>query len=401
LDDGSTPFDARVLPSSKSQARCRCTLERDGVLDPRSVHENLGKLICSAGLETDRSLSVGERRLEVVLELAPSVDIDSYVLLPEMSEPIALLTKIVELIWRSGFDFDAYEERRRDFYSYPSVHPYVDSALDDIDAKNQMFLENKEYQTSHFRRLHIELGRRVDGFEVLHVVMFPRVRLNLPIVCLDIVMFSGRVSFAIVDASPVLKGRKLPDVYKQAMAELRKKHFSEATEMTQLPPWASDILSDFAISLRPKDDGEIGSFISYCTELFNFHLEVSKYFNLLDDDAISEVYQCHERFATEQRSNAKTTKLLEASFGSQFTDSYMRQTLFDVEPGLWAMPTQKDFGDAIEIDGKMYQARTGPLAAVESVEGRKLFIPKGSWNPGEEIAMLRLLNQTRHSNNVR
>ena len=94
----------------------------------------------------------------------------------------------------------------------------------------------------------------------------------------------------------------------------------------------------------------------------------------------------------EQLNNEKTRKSLEASFGPSFTEAYMKQTLFDVEPGLAHEPLETEFGDEIEMNNKRYEVRTGLLARIENAEGKSLYVPKGHWTPGEEIAMLRLFN---------
>jgi hypothetical protein len=35
-------------------------------------------------------------------------------------------------------------------------------------------IENRVYSSRVFRKLHLELARRQDGLQVLHVVLFPR-----------------------------------------------------------------------------------------------------------------------------------------------------------------------------------------------------------------------------------
>ncbi len=68
-----------------------------------------------------------------------------------------------------------------------------------------------------FRKLHMELLHRQDGFEVLHCVMFPRLEFDLPILGMDMVGAKGRVSLAVIDPSPVAMDRTLPPVYAQGI----------------------------------------------------------------------------------------------------------------------------------------------------------------------------------------
>ena len=238
-----------------------------------------------------------------------------------------------------------------DFFAYPTVHPSAASDptfLGEDDSK-YMRLENHEYQTSKFRRLHLELGKRNDGLEVVRMVMFPRCRYALPILALDVVCVpGGKVAFAIADASPVKPSGDLPPFYLQAMSELRKKHFPEtwsdlAEAAENLPPWAKKIFSEGCLCLRPRTEEDVAAFIGYCAELVNFHIEASSCFDLIQEEGeINEVYKCHQRYAGEQQGNQKTRAVLQASFGADFADAYMRQTLFDFEPGLRGDPSAAD-----------------------------------------------------------
>jgi phycocyanobilin:ferredoxin oxidoreductase len=381
------------------------------------MHDSIGRLVELMAAEKYASLSEAERRPKVALDLSQQVELKTYQLLSEMTEPFLLLANLIEITWRCGLDYDLRRQQQQpDFYAYPSVHPFCESDPDLVKESLRMRLENKEYQSSRFRRMHLELSKRNDGLEVLHMVMFPRVRYDLPILCLDMVAFKGRVSFVIVDASPVSRDGKLPQVYLQAMAELRKQHFPTQQQQEQvaaagkrkgrLPEWAERILSKGVVCMRPQSQDDVTSFIGYCAELLNFHIEAASCFNPLANTAreeeerdflseMSEVYQCHERFVKEQRSNDKTSKALEVSFGPSFAEAYMKQTLFDMEPGLKSQPetARLYFGDEVRVNGKSHGVEVAsPLARVRSASGNEVYLPQGTWNPGEEIAMLRLLN---------
>jgi phycocyanobilin:ferredoxin oxidoreductase len=40
----------------------------------------------------------------------------------------------------------------------------------------RLVLENRVYSSKAFRKLHVEVGVRQDGLQVLHVVLYPRYR---------------------------------------------------------------------------------------------------------------------------------------------------------------------------------------------------------------------------------
>ncbi|KAJ9522286.1 hypothetical protein QJQ45_008121, partial [Haematococcus lacustris] len=77
----------------------------------------------------------------------------------------------------------------------------------------RLLLENRVYCSRVFRKLHLEVGTRQDGLDVLHVVLYPRYAYDLPILAMDLVLVKGVASLAIVDACPVRAGQELPSYY--------------------------------------------------------------------------------------------------------------------------------------------------------------------------------------------
>ena len=72
----------------------------------------------------------------------------------------------------------------------------------------RLLIENRIYCSRVFRKMHIEVAWRQDGLHILHLVLFPRVKFDLPIFCMDLVVSSGgRVTLAIVDSSPVTRNQ--------------------------------------------------------------------------------------------------------------------------------------------------------------------------------------------------
>ncbi|PNH02975.1 Phycocyanobilin:ferredoxin oxidoreductase [Tetrabaena socialis] len=87
------------------------------------------------------------------------------------------------------------------------------SRQDGRGAYPRLLLENRVYCSKIFRKLHVEIGMRQDGLQVLHVTIFPRYSYDLPIFGLDIVMVEGRTTLAVVDCCPLRKDLKLPAHY--------------------------------------------------------------------------------------------------------------------------------------------------------------------------------------------
>lgn len=55
----------------------------------------------------------------------------------------------------------------------------------------RLLLENRIYSSRVFRKLHLEVGLRQDGLQVLHAVLYPRYAIDLPILAMDLVVAKG------------------------------------------------------------------------------------------------------------------------------------------------------------------------------------------------------------------
>ena len=353
------------------------------------IHDSLRALYLESLSRVDASeapsMADAERRVPAATALCSDegqrVVNGLYALLGDRAEPIRVLVAMTEILIRAALDFErAASSRLPDFHAYPSAHPYAESPPD--RDGHRLLLENREYQTTRFRRMHVEVGARSDGnFEVLHVVLYPRARYALPIFCLDVVAFGGRVSFAIADASPVGEGEeggkaRLPAAYAEAMASMRARHLPDVT-MEGLPPWAHAILSPHAVCVRPKTEADVRNFAAYCSDLLSWHLDRAAEATLLSRDAtIGAVFRSHERFAYAQRTNLKTTRMLDAAFGPAFGQAYVNGTLFDVEESWECGEEGGEEGGEGWREGK-----EGAVAAVESAEGRQVYVRKGEWKP--------------------
>ena len=79
------------------------------------------------------------------------------------------------------------------------------SALDGED----LFIRNEVHCCRGLRKLHLETARLGLGLQILHCVIFPDPRFDLPVFGADIVASPAGISAAIVDLSPV--GDQLPE----------------------------------------------------------------------------------------------------------------------------------------------------------------------------------------------
>lgn len=141
---------------------------------------------------------------------------------------IQRLADRIEQIWQSTLPLAPY--------TLPEDLGYVEGKLEG----ERLTIENHCYQAPPFRKLHLELARVGESLDILHCVMFPEPRYDLPMFGCDLVGGRGQISAAIVDLSPVTG--ELPVAYTSALSVLPKLTFSQPRE---LPPWGQ-IFSPFA-----------------------------------------------------------------------------------------------------------------------------------------------------------
>ena len=73
------------------------------------------------------------------------------------------------------------------------------------NKKEELFIFNEFYQAKGFRKIHLEVAKLGNSFQILHCVFFPDPCYSLPIFGVDLVFSSNNISAAIVDLSPVWK----------------------------------------------------------------------------------------------------------------------------------------------------------------------------------------------------
>ena len=163
------------------------------------------------------------------------------------------------------------------------------------------------------------------GCQILHCVIFPDPRFDLPVFGADIVASPAGISAAIVDLSPV--GDQLPERIGRALERTPTPAFEQVRE---LPTWGT-IFSPFVRFIRPTSDQEQDWFVDL----------VGAYLTVLGDavrttspdpkDASSTVSRYHGQvsYCRQQKRNDKTRRVLEKAFGTNWADRYIEEMLFD------------------------------------------------------------------------
>jgi phycocyanobilin:ferredoxin oxidoreductase len=228
---------------------------------------------------------------------------------------IRRLADRIEAVWHQYLQLSPY--------SVPEDLGYIEGNLEG----ERLIVENHCYQAAQFRKLHLELAQVSNGLDILHCVMFPNPEYALPIFGTDLVGGrGGSISAAIVDLSPVNADRTLPRQYQQALSLLSEIEFSQPRK---LPEWG-DIFSEFCLFVHPVGVREEDMFLHRVQEFLTLHCQIaSTEMPLTSNLDITKVMAGQRYYCMKQQQNDKTRRVLEKSFGAEWTDRYMNTMLFD------------------------------------------------------------------------
>ncbi|HLP87527.1 MAG TPA: phycocyanobilin:ferredoxin oxidoreductase [Nostocaceae cyanobacterium] len=234
--------------------------------------------------------------------------------LREQQHPlIRQLADCIEAVWHKYLDLSPYH--------LPAELGYVEGRLEG----EKLIIENRCYQSPHFRKMHLELAKVGNMLDILHCVMFPRPEYDLPMFGCDLVGGRGQISAAIVDLSPTNEGN-LPAGYNSCLAELKAINF---TQPRDLPEWG-DIFSQFCLFIRPGDETEEGLFLGRVNEFLEIHCSQAIASSPLPSSETAKILAGQKNYCTKQQQNDKTRRVLEKAFGADWAENYMTTVLFDL-----------------------------------------------------------------------
>ncbi len=190
-------------------------------------------------------------------------------------------------------------------------------------------IRNCCFSARGFRKLHLELASIGPGLNILHGVMFPDPRWDLPLFGCDLVAARGQVSAAVVDLSPTAKTLS-PSLHQQLQA-LPRPEFSEPR---QLPPWG-DIFSTAVCFIRPRGVEEEQKFQQLAANYLGLLLAETRRISPDPPDHPATLARraAQLRYCRQQQCNDKTRRVLAKAFGDAWADDYIRHVLFD-EPSI-------------------------------------------------------------------
>lgn len=216
---------------------------------------------------------------------------------------------------------------RHSLEDLPEVEPLENDHS--VINKDDVSITNEMWKCKGMRKLHLEIGY-TDHLEVLHCVLFPDPRYNLPIFGCDVVDNGKIVTAAIVDISPVTGVNKFYDKIKPIADQYND------FEFRHLPDWA-DIFSPYCKFMRLIEDIEKAN---YYNLLLHYLIEYTKEIKEANPGSPLVTYQRHQdqvRYCTQQRKNVKTEAVLGKWFGKEWARTYIDTVLFDNPKGTLAL----------------------------------------------------------------
>lgn len=219
--------------------------------------------------------------------------------------------------WKEYFDLEPY--------SLPADLGFVEGHLEG----ERLVISNQCFQSSVFRKLHLELASVGNNLDILHCVMYPHPHYDLPILGTDIVANPQLVSAAIIDLSPVAgEPPTLSQTYSQGLEKAYGQRLG-FTQLRDLPTWGS-IFSPRCVFTRLTNQPEADLFLGIARTYLNFHCDQARIAIALPQQGQQDILNGHRRYCVQQQQNDKTRRLLAKAFGEEWAERYMNTVLFDL-----------------------------------------------------------------------
>mmetsp|Transcript_25182 Transcript_25182/g.59952 ORF Transcript_25182/g.59952 Transcript_25182/m.59952 type:complete len:149 (-) Transcript_25182:251-697(-) len=145
---------------------------------------------------------------------------------------------------------------------------------------------------------------------------------------MDMVSINGNLTLAVCDLCPVHRDKSLPPLYRQGLASIQQ----DFEVKRDVPEWGQKIFSDLCVLVRPTTAKEVGGFVKYVAASLTLHLKTSYLVDPVDGSQAARLQDIDEslkRYGDCMMENNKTARALEAAFGKEWTEKYMRVVMFD------------------------------------------------------------------------
>ena len=214
----------------------------------------------------------------------------------------------------------------------PKFHPLeLPPGLEQIRGElegDAMAIDNELLCCPGLRKMHLETAQVGARLDILHCVLFPDPRYDLPLFGADVVAGPAGVSAAIVDLSPT--GESLSPDLVSALEALPQHPYKERRDV---PAWGS-IFSKQVLFARLTNSEEEAWFYQDLLAFHRLFLEAvgSTCPEPASSDAVQRRWRKQQNYCAQQRRNDKTRRVLEVAFDPQWADHYIQNLLFDDPP---------------------------------------------------------------------
>jgi hypothetical protein len=140
--------------------------------------------------------------------------------------------------------------------------------------KPRLQLENRIYSTRVLRKIHIEMMVRQDGLHALHLMVYPRLEFDLPILRMEVFTKNNEFIQGTIDTSPVRWDTSSPGPYMKSINRLTRNLSISPT--LHISEWGQNTYSSLYVSENLSTLAESNTFITYACSLTRFHLEASR-----------------------------------------------------------------------------------------------------------------------------
>jgi len=238
----------------------------------------------------------------------------------EMSAPFRDLAQGIQKIW---------ESMGQDLQPLQVPEKFLSADVGGTADMGNFSLQNLFFTSRTHRKIHMELARGERGFEVLHVMMYPRVEFNLPLYAVDMVGFGGRVTLCIADLSPGREG-PLDQLSENVMRQVAAKGLLDELPERKTPDWGKPIFSDYCGLVSPEAPEDVDKICAFALEILKAHMDsIQDLQPVVLEEEMRKNAEGQGRFCYYQLQNDKTRRLLENCMGQEWTDGYMSEVLFD------------------------------------------------------------------------
>lgn len=199
---------------------------------------------------------------------------------------------------------------------------YENAAMKDLQFKDwtDRFWSSDSISKAHLKTIVPEDGK---GLWLMHVNVFPKIGIELPILGFDIVAGPKKITGSFMDFSPL---HGFPHPYHDYM-EKRVKDL-EWNKPRELPPWAKEIFSEDMLAVgNINTDEELDQFIAVTSDLVEYYLmgiEINAF------NSYRDITSLLNKYCQNQKLNPHLHRsILAMGISEEDKDAYVNNVLFE------------------------------------------------------------------------